>query len=190
MFSPPPASAASSIQPNSMNQVSPPLVPPADATKYPPTSGPYDPRNYANPYQAPLRGHEDPYTPSYTPSRTPSPSLESTATPPRRTRSERRPPNRDKDRPRGKSLSRLRENLNFSQQGLGYSAVGAVAGGLVGSGIGKGREPAAVGAAVGGLGANALGASQRLVDPDPSVEQQVPLQLPPPPPGPPPSRRQ
>ena len=80
-------------------------------------------------------------------------------------RSERRRPS---DKPprtksRGKSLSRLTQNFDTSQRGLGYSGVGALAGGLVGSEIGKGPIPAAIGAALGGIGANAFGVRERFV---------------------------
>lgn len=171
-FSPPPASSIGSVQPNNMNQLSPP-APSTTSYDYPPSTGPYDPRNYQDPYNTQQPRNQD--SPSH---RSPSPSFETTTSPPpRRTRSERHPPHA-KDRPRGKSLSR---HLDLSQHGLGHSAVGAVAGGLVGSGIGKGRAPAAVGAAIGGLGANALGASQRFVNPN---SQWMPRS---PPPGPPPS---
>lgn len=182
MFSPPPApptaSSNSSVQANSINQVAPVGLP-ANPYDYPPAGTKYDSRGFPDPYSTTYSRPHD----SFDYSRSPSPSLNSTATPPRRARSERRP-NCDKERPRGKSLSRLQEKLGLSQQNLGYSAVGAVAGGLVGSGIGKGRMPAAIGAAIGGIGANALGANQRFVDPKVSLNNGAPL--PPPPPGPPP----
>lgn len=143
---PPPASITNSIQTNGLNQVSPPPAPPpASHFTNSPSASPYDPRNFTGPFQAPSPRHQAPYTPSRSPS------------PPRRTRSERRP-TRDADRPpRGKSLSRVRESVSLSQQGLGYSTVE--------NGIGKGRAPAVAGTTIGRTSANTLVASQKFVDP-------------------------
>lgn len=165
-------SSNGSVQPNNLNQVAPPFSPPSSAV---PAPSPYahGPR-YADPYDDPYfddcygpdYGYEDDYLPPARPypyrherpSR--SPSLSSSNPPPRRSRSERLPA-----KPRGKSLSRMRENFDTSKRGLGYSGVGALAGGLVGSEVGKGAIPAAVGAVLGGIGANAFGARERFVDP-------------------------
>lgn len=64
---------------------------------------------------------------------------------------------------RGKSKSRIREAFDTSQRGLGYAGIGALAGGLVGSEVGKGIVPTALAAAVGALGANAFEARDRYV---------------------------
>jgi len=55
---------------------------------------------------------------------------------------------------RGKST--LRDRFDTSERGIGYGTVGALAGGLIGSEIGKGLWPTVAGAVVGGLGANAF----------------------------------
>jgi len=101
----------------------------------------------------------------------PSRDNSSTSKPPdSRARSERRndgPKRVQSQRERGKS--RLREAFDTSQRGLGYGAVGALAGGLMGSEIGKGPIPAAIGAAVGAVGANAFEARERYVDAGPTT---------------------
>lgn len=66
-------------------------------------------------------------------------------------------------RHRGKSPRRLSDTFDKSQRGLGYGAVGAIAGGLVGSGVGRGKVPATIGAVLGGLGANMFEARERFV---------------------------
>lgn len=202
-FSPPPDSNVGSAQPNSMNQLAPPFSPPsstapgANAYNHPPRPG-YGPDPYYNdPYndtyyddrrsRPPADWEEGAYIPPRHRRTRRSPSADSAyASPPRRSRSERRrasdkPPSRAKSR--GKSLSRLTQNFDTSQRGFGYSGVGALAGGLVGSEIGKGAIPAAIGAALGGIGANAFGARERFVsDPHRAItsERREPLPLPPP----------
>ncbi|KAK4569642.1 hypothetical protein LTR86_003407 [Recurvomyces mirabilis] len=57
----------------------------------------------------------------------------------------------------------LREHFDPSQRGLGYSAVGALAGGLAGSEFAKGPLGIGLGAVVGALGANAYEARERYV---------------------------
>lgn len=88
----------------------------------------------------------------------------------RRSRSERRsedqPKDQGKSKPRVRELldkSRVKESLDTTERGLGYGAVGALAGGLFGSEFGKGPIPIALGAAVGGLGANAYEAREKYV---------------------------
>ena len=61
----------------------------------------------------------------------------------------------------GKSQSRVREAFDTSQRSMGYSAVGALAGGLVGTEVGKGIGPPILGAVVGALGTNAFQARER-----------------------------
>lgn len=77
----------------------------------------------------------------------------------RRTHSERPPPPKNTTNMadhRGKS--QLKGPFDVSQRGLGFSAVGALAGGLIGSefGKGKGPVPAGVGSLVGAIVANAF----------------------------------
>jgi uncharacterized membrane protein YebE (DUF533 family) len=95
-----------------------------------------------------------------------------------RSRSERR--SEDKSKSRGKSKSRVREVFDTTQRGLGYGAVGAVTGGLIGSEFGKGAIPTAIGAAVGALGANAFEAREKYVQPRQPQNAQIPTQPPPP----------
>ncbi|KAM0724216.1 hypothetical protein Q7P37_000098 [Cladosporium fusiforme] len=82
---PPPVSVASSIQPNSLNQVSPPPLP-SDQFSKPSSASPYDPRAYAETSYSPSPRQQDPYTPPHS------------ISPPRRARSERRPA-RNSERP-------------------------------------------------------------------------------------------
>lgn len=91
---------------------------------------------------------------------------------PRRDSSPRRPSNADSpstisqkvQRARGKSVSRIKDTFTKSERGIGYGAVGALAGGLVGSELGDGAVPAAIGAVLGGLGANMFEARERSVN--------------------------
>lgn len=62
---------------------------------------------------------------------------------------------------RGKSI---REMFDPSQRGLAYSAVGALAGGLVGSEMGGGKVSTGLGAALGAISANAFEARERYVN--------------------------
>lgn len=116
--------------------------------------------------------NNDPYPDSASPRRSSrrdySPSHDSydARTHDRRSRSERRPD--DRRRPQGKSKSRVREAFDTSQRGLGYGAVGAVTGGLIGSEFGTGAIPTAIGATVGALGANAFEAREKYVHSRPS----------------------
>lgn len=86
---------------------------------------------------------------------------------------------RAKSQGRGKSMQRIKENFDTSQRGLGYGAVGAIVGGLLGSEVDKGPIPMAIGAALGGLGANAFEARERYVDPRKPQSAQLPPQGPP-----------
>lgn len=65
-----------------------------------------------------------------------------------------RPQNGVEQRPRAKSS--IRDRFDITERGLGYGAIGATAGGLVGSELGKGILPTLAGAVIGGLGANAF----------------------------------
>lgn len=56
---------------------------------------------------------------------------------------------------RSRARSMLRERFDTSDRGMQYGALGALAGGLVGSEVGKGILPTVAGAVIGGLGANA-----------------------------------
>jgi hypothetical protein len=98
MFSPPPANSISSVQANSMNQVTP-VVSPPNTYGYPPANASYDSRRVSGSYQPPYDRQQDP-------SRSHSPSFDSAGSQPRRARSERRP-NRDKERFQGKLMSPL-----------------------------------------------------------------------------------
>ena len=91
MFSPPPANSISSVQSNSVNQVTP-VASPVNSYGYAPAHPTYDARGFSDPYKAPNARQQD---------RSPSPSFDSAGSQPRRARSERRP-NRDKEIPRGK----------------------------------------------------------------------------------------
>lgn len=77
-----------------------------------------------------------------------------------------RPPPRDEAPPSvaSRSKSAAKGALDTSQRGLGYSAIGALAGGLIGSEFGKGPIPRVVATAVGALAANVLQARERYVD--------------------------
>lgn len=201
-FSPPPDSSTGSVQPNGMNQLAAPFSPPsstapgANAYNQPPPSG-YGPGPmYEDPYNDPYfddrrppAGYgydygDRPHSPPRRRRQSPPYDDDSYASPPRRSRSERRRPS---DKPphaksRGKSLQRLTKNFDTSQRGVGYGGVGALAGGLVGSEIGKGPIPAVIGAALGGIGANAFGARERFVS-DPRANDkrgEQSLRLPPP----------
>nr|POE59056.1 hypothetical protein CFP56_24326 [Quercus suber] len=61
----------------------------------------------------------------------------------------------------GRAKSKAKEMFDSSKRGLGYSALGGVAGGLAGNEVGSGKVPIGLGAAAGALGANALQARQR-----------------------------
>lgn len=133
--------------------------------------------NYAqHPNSAsPRRSSRRDYSPSYD-------SYDSRAQD-RRSRSERR--DEDKSKAQGKSKSRVREVLDksrvkesfdTSERGLGYGAIGALAGGLFGSEFGKGPIPKVLGAAVGGLGANAYEAREKYVNPRQTQNAQMPTQ--------------
>lgn len=145
-----------SPQPHSMNQVSPPRRgTPSDYSDrlYPDDrhSRAYD-GTYDDRYNDRYQGRRDPRARSYD-------SYDS--------RDDYRRGRRDDDyadrRERGKSSSGLSGTFDGSQRGLGYGAVGAIAGGLVGSGVGKGPVPATIGAVLGGLGANMFEARERQV---------------------------
>lgn len=71
---------------------------------------------------------------------------------------------RAKSHGRGKSV--IEDNIDTSQRGLGYTAVGALAGGLLGDKLklGNGVLSSSVGAVVGAMGANAFQARERYVD--------------------------
>ncbi|KAK6442093.1 hypothetical protein LTR95_001680 [Oleoguttula sp. CCFEE 5521] len=155
-------SVAGSVQPNSMNQVGAAFSPPAS------TAGAVTAR-FAD--EVDSRYPDDDYDTGYIPpARVPrhrSPSYDSYDSRPRRTRSERRRPSdhpSSRNKSRGKSLSRMKENFDTSQKGLGYGGVGALAGAAIGKDMGKGPLPAAIGAVLGGVGANALGARETFVD--------------------------
>ncbi|WPG97621.1 Hypothetical protein R9X50_00040100 [Acrodontium crateriforme] len=72
---------------------------------------------------------------------------------------------RAKSQGEGRGKSRFREvrdkHFDTTKHGLGYGAIGAIAGGLLGSELEKGLVPTAIGAAVGALGANAFEARER-----------------------------
>ncbi|KAI5370998.1 hypothetical protein Slin15195_G018690 [Septoria linicola] len=74
-----------------------------------------------------------------------------------------RPPPRDKAAPPAapQSKSAVSGTFDTSQRGLGYSAIGALAGGLIGSEFGKGTMSRAVATAVGAIAANAFQARER-----------------------------
>ena len=75
-------------------------------------------------------------------------------------RSRRKSPNGKRDKSRARSS--VRDKFDLSERGLGYGSVGALAGGLIGSEVGKGGFlPAVAGAIVGGLGANAFEARDK-----------------------------
>nr|POE79486.1 hypothetical protein CFP56_07551 [Quercus suber] len=74
----------------------------------------------------------------------------------------------------GRGKSRVREMFDPSQRGLGYSAVGALAGGLVGSEIGSGIVPIGLGVAAGAIGANAFQARERYVKTNDSTNLREP----------------
>lgn len=78
-----------------------------------------------------------------------------------------RPPPRDEAPPTAASRSKsvAKGTFDTSQRGLGYSAMGALAGGLIGSEFGKGPVPRVVATAVGALAANVFQARERYVDP-------------------------
>ncbi|CAK1354070.1 unnamed protein product [Cercospora beticola] len=83
-----------------------------------------------------------------------------------RSRSRRRrsrPPPRDVPPPTvaSESKSTVKGPFDTSQRGLGYSAVGALAGGLIGSEFGKGPVPRALATAVGAIAANVFQARER-----------------------------
>jgi len=95
MFSPPPANSISSVQANSMNQVTP-VVSPPNIYGYPPANASHDSRRVSDSHHAPYDRQQDPYLSS----RSHSPSFDSAGSQPRRARSERRP-NRDQERFQG-----------------------------------------------------------------------------------------
>ncbi|KAK6440951.1 hypothetical protein LTR95_002821 [Oleoguttula sp. CCFEE 5521] len=162
-------SVTGSVQPNSMNQVGAAFSPPAS------TAGAGTAR-----FAEDQSGYDDSRRRSYSPSeydtgyipparvaRHRSPSYDRYDSRPRRTRSERRRPSdhpSSRTKSRGKSLSRMKENFDTSQKGLGYGGVGALAGAAIGKDMGKGPLPAAIGAVLGGVGANAFGARERFVN--------------------------
>lgn len=185
---PPPQSNTGSVQPTHTNQVATsrhnPMNPDSStaggvvSTHYAQRQQPYDDRfyddrYYDDRYYEPDDDDDDYY---YSDRRNSRPSR-----PPMRRRSHgdsydsrdapRRPSNADGrsslsqklDRVRGKSMSRVKDTFDKSERGLGYGAVGALAGGLIGSEYGKGAVPAAIGAVVGGLGANIFEARERSV---------------------------
>jgi len=57
---------------------------------------------------------------------------------------------------RSRARSTIRDKFDTSDRGLGYGTIGAIAGGLAGSEVGKGLWPTVAGAVIGGLGANAF----------------------------------
>ena len=96
MFSPPLANSVSSVQANSMNQVTP-VVSPPNTYGYSPPNTSYDSRRVSDSFHTANDRQQDPYLSS----RSHSPSFETAGSQPRRARSERRP-NRDKERFQGK----------------------------------------------------------------------------------------
>lgn len=69
---------------------------------------------------------------------------------------------RDKSRTRSRARSSVRDRFDPSDKGLGYGAIGALAGGLLANEAGKGRIlPTVAGAVAGGLGANAYESRDR-----------------------------
>lgn len=68
------------------------------------------------------------------------------------TRSRRKSPDPKDNKSRARSS--IRDKFDMSEKGLGYGTIGALAGGLIGSEVGKGLWPTVAGAVVGGLGAN------------------------------------
>jgi hypothetical protein len=87
--------SVSSVQANSMNQVTP-VVSPPNTYGYPPANPSYDSRRVSGSYQPPSDRQQGSH----------SPSFDSAGSQPRRARSERRP-NRDKERFQGKLMSSL-----------------------------------------------------------------------------------
>ncbi|KAF2212422.1 hypothetical protein CERZMDRAFT_106174 [Cercospora zeae-maydis SCOH1-5] len=81
----------------------------------------------------------------------------------RRRRSRPPPPPRHDSPPvvAPQSKSTVKGPFDTSQRGLGYSAVGALAGGLIGSEFGKGPMPRALATAVGAIAANVFQARER-----------------------------
>lgn len=84
-----------------------------------------------------------------------------------------RPAPRDDAPPTAASRSKsvAKGTFDTSQRGLGYSAIGALAGGLIGSEFGKGPIPRVVATAVGAAAANIFQARERYVDPRASSHQ-------------------
>lgn len=140
----------------------------------------YDPMRYPG-----YDENEEPYSESPPPrrrrsrrDRSQSYDRDDSRTNDRRARSERRKDDKSKDQ--GRSKSRLRAAFDTSERGLGYGAVGAVTGGLLGSEFGKGAMPKAIGATLGALGANAFEARERYVDRRKPPNTQMRTQPPPP----------
>ncbi|KAF7187347.1 hypothetical protein HII31_11236 [Pseudocercospora fuligena] len=178
-FAPPPSDTGS-VQPNYLNQVAAPVaqqqgyVQNPYAQEAPPGSQPgYMPDLYWNErqYQNQHREHNDRRDRHR---RDDYESSEDSYAPPRysdddshrsrRARSER-PPNGNAGPPaRGKSQA-VKGPFDTSSKGLGSSVVGAIAGGLVGSELGKDSKiPGAVGSILGALAANHFQARQRATD--------------------------
>lgn len=181
----PPPSDTGSVQPNHMNQVAPPVQPQPQhgyhqnpfAQEAPLGSQPafmpdpyYNPRRYDDKYDGRSQGTDERRFSRSPPRRhrsrrddySPCNDSHDARDTRRRARSERRhgdhPPSQTR---RGKS--RIRDSIDTSQRGLGYGAVGALAGGLVGNELGKGPLTSAIGAVVGAVGANAFQARERYV---------------------------
>lgn len=183
---PPPASDIGSVQPNYMNQVAAPVAqqsyqqnpfaqeaPPGSQPSYMPDPY-YNTRTYDDRYDQQARGvngydgfeSETERAPSRSRSRSKSRRDSRDSYDDRsRARSRRRNDSRVQLAPPKRGKSGIREHIDTSERGLGYSAVGALAGGLVGSEFGKGAVPSAIGAVLGAMGANAFQARERYVDP-------------------------
>lgn len=160
----PPPSSIGSPQPHSMNQFAAHRGSVED----------YPDRRYRRGYDGPddrYDGHQDRSRPRRPPMRSRSYDSFDSRDDHRRRQPEH--PAEAYGRHRGKSPGNLRDTFDKSQRGLGYGAVGAIAGGLVGSGVGKGPVPAAIGAVLGGLGANMFEARERFVPPNQTQERRT-----------------
>lgn len=71
---------------------------------------------------------------------------------------------RRKSRNHSRARSSVRDRFDTSDKGLGYGTIGALAGGLMGSEMGRGGVlPTVAGAVIGGLGANAFEGREKSV---------------------------
>lgn len=183
----PPPSDVGSVQPNEMNQVAPPVArqpyqqnpfaqeaPLGAQPAYLPDPY-YNARRYDDQYDDRQSRRDDGFNDRRHEEDESATEREYSRSPPRRrhsTRDGRSRPHREKSQGRGKSG--IRGAVDTSERGLGYSAVGALAGGLVGSELGKGLVPTAIGSALGAIGANAFQARERYVDPRAPKKQSKP----------------